>query len=135
MPRDERIPKDLSLNFSGAEGAVYDDGYLRVEHDSFYIACAGKPLYNLTRKEFLILSRLVRSMGRPVTKQEIWGFAWREDSEFNWDTLRVHVASLRRKISPFGLDIVAVVHVGYRLVSLAQRTAQRTDGRAEEGVP
>src|SRR5262245_44586578 len=86
MLGDERIPEDLPLNVSGAEGAVYDDGYLRVEHDNFYVACAGKPLYNLTRKEFLILSRLVRAMGRPVTKQEIWGFAWRRDSEFNWDT-------------------------------------------------
>jgi DNA-binding response OmpR family regulator len=128
MLGDERIPEDLPLNVSGTAGAVYDDGYLRVEHDNFYVACAGKPLYNLTRKEFLILSRLVRAMGRPVTKQEIWGFAWRGDSEFNWDTLRVHVASLRRKLSPFGLDIVAVVHVGYRLMSLARRTDERAEG-------
>ena len=121
MLGEERIPEDLSLNISGDEDAVYDDGYLRVEHGKFYVACAGNPLYNLTRKEFLILSRLVRAMGRPVTKQEIWGFAWKGDAEFNRDTLRVHVASLRRKLSPFGLDIVAVVHVGYRLMSLAGR--------------
>jgi DNA-binding response OmpR family regulator len=118
---EERIPEDLSLKVSGDEDAVYDDGYLRVEHGKFYVACAGNPLYNLTRKEFLILSRLVRAMGRPVTKQEIWGFAWRGDAEFNRDTLRVHVASLRRKLSPFGLDIIAVVHVGYRLMSLTRR--------------
>ena len=111
----------MSLNISGDEDAVYDDGYLRVEHGKFYVACAGNPLYNLTRKEFLILSRLVRAMGRPVTKQEIWGFAWKGDAEFNRDTLRVHVASLRRKLSPFGLDIIAVVHVGYRLMSLTRR--------------
>ncbi len=118
---EERIPENLSPNVSGDEDAVYDDGYLRVEHGKFYVACAGKPLYNLTRKEFLILSRLVQAMGRPVTKQEIWGFAWKGDAEFNRDTLRVHVASLRRKLSPFGLDIVAVVRVGYRLMSLARR--------------
>lgn len=131
MLGDERLPEDPSLKVLGAENAVYDDGYLRVEHDSFYVACAGRPLYNLTRKEFLILSRLVRAMGRPVTKQEIWGFAWRGDSEFNRDTLRVHVASLRRKLSPFGMDIVAVVHVGYRLMTLARRTDERVEG----GVP
>ena len=117
---EERIPEDLSLKVSGDEDAVYDDGYLRVEHGKFYVACAGNPLYNLTRKEFLILSRLVRAMGRPVTKQEIWGFAWKGDAEFNRDTLRVHVASLRRKLSPFGLDIIAVVHVGYRFMSLTR---------------
>jgi len=128
MLGEERITEDLSLNDSGDKGAIYDDGYLRVEHDRFYVACAGKPLYNLTRKEFLILSRLVRAVGRPVTKQEIWGFAWKGDAEFNRDTLRVHVASLRRKLSPFGLDVVAVVHVGYRLMSLARRTVGLTEG-------
>ena len=127
MLGDKRTREGILLNVSSDEDAVYDDGYLRVEHGKFYVACAGKPLYNLTRKEFLILSRLVRAMGRPVTKQEIWGFAWEGDAEFNRDTLRVHVASLRRKLSPFGLDIVAVVHVGYRLMSLA--------GRAEGDVP
>jgi DNA-binding response OmpR family regulator len=127
MLGDKRTREGISLNVSGDEDAVYDDGYLRVEHDKFYVACAGKPLYNLTRKEFLILSRLVRAMGRPVTKQEIWGFAWEGDAIFNRDTLRVHVAGLRRKLSPFGLDIVAVVHVGYRLMSVA--------GRAEGDVP
>jgi DNA-binding response OmpR family regulator len=128
MLGDKRTPEGLSLNVSNEEDAVYDDGYLRVEHGKFYVACAGKPLYNLTRKEFLILSRLVRAMGRPVTKQEIWGFAWEGDAEFNRDTLRVHVASLRRKLSTFGLDIVAVVHVGYRLMTLARRADSRVEG-------
>jgi DNA-binding response OmpR family regulator len=121
MLGDGRIQEGLSLNVSGDEDSIYDDGYLRVEHGKFYVACAGKPLYNLTRKEFLILSRLVRAMGRPVTKQEIWGFAWEGDAKFNRDTLRVHVASLRRKLSAFGLDIVAVVNVGYRLMSSVER--------------
>lgn len=127
MLGEERLPEDLSLNNSGTESVVYDDGYLRVEHNKFFVTCAGKPLYNLTRKEFLILSRLARAAGRPVTKQEIWGFAWKDDAEFNKNTFRVHVASLRRKLSPFGLDIVAMVHVGYRLVTLtggAQRDVQ-----------
>jgi DNA-binding response OmpR family regulator len=128
MLGDKRTREGISLDVSGDEDAVYDDGYLRVEHGKFYVACAGKPIYNLTRKEFLILSRLVRAMGRPVTKQEIWDFAWEGDAKFNRDTLRVHVAGLRRKLSPFGLDIVAVVHVGYRLMSLARRT----DGRVGE---
>jgi DNA-binding response OmpR family regulator len=121
MLGEERTSEDPSLAPSNADSAVYDDGYLRVEHGKFYVACAGKPLYNLTRKEFLILSLLVRAMGRPVTKQEIWGHAWEGDAKFNRDTLRVHVATLRRKLSTFGLDIVAVVHVGYRLISSAVR--------------
>ncbi len=96
------------------EGDVFDDGYLHVEHDRYYVACSGRPIFNLSRKEFLILSRLARGNGRVVTKEEIWGCAW-GDAEFNYNTFRVHIASLRRKISPFGLDIAAVVHVGYRI--------------------
>ena len=121
MLGEDKLPGYPVLNISEADAAVYDDGYLRVEHDKFYVACAGKPLYNLTRKEFLILSRLVREIGRPVAQQEIWGFAWKGEAKFNRDTLRVQVANLRRKLSPFGLDIVASVHVGYRLMSSAKR--------------
>ena len=117
----ERLPGDITLSASRDEGTIYDDGYLRVEHNKYYVACAGKPLYNLTLKEFLILSRLVRETGRAVTKQEIWDYAWKNGAEFNRDTLRVHVATLRRKLSSFGLDIVAVINVGYRLVRLAER--------------
>ena len=36
---------------------VYDDGFLRVEHNSYYVSCNGTALL-LPRKEFLILSRL-----------------------------------------------------------------------------
>lgn len=116
----ENLDADSSP-FWMAEGAdVYDDGHLRVEHNKFYVSCAGKPLYDLTRKEFLILSSLVRGAGRPVTKQEIWGSAWGNQTRFNYDTFRVHIASLRRKLSPCGLDVVAVVHVGYRLGRTAE---------------
>jgi hypothetical protein len=46
MLGDKRTPEGLSLNVSREEDAVYDDGYLRVEHGKFYVTCAGKPLYN-----------------------------------------------------------------------------------------
>ena len=39
---------------------VYDDGYLRVEHQTYYAACSGTPI-KLPRTEFLIFSRLVRT--------------------------------------------------------------------------
>src|SRR5262245_11403521 len=104
---------------SSNESDVYDDGYLRVEHNRFYVTCASRPLYHLTRKEFLILSRLVRDAGRPVTKEEVWNHAWGRNAAFNYNTFRVQIASLRRKLSPFELDIIAVVHVGYRLAKSA----------------
>jgi DNA-binding response OmpR family regulator len=54
---------------------VYDDGYLRIEHDNFYVSCAGKHVA-LPLKEFLIFSRLARNVERVITSQEIWRSAW-----------------------------------------------------------
>ncbi len=119
----------IVTNFPGPEISdhavdVYDDGYLRVEHDSFYVSCGGQPLYHLSRREFLILSRLARAVGRPVTKEQIWAFVWGDAAAFNPSNFRVHIANLRRKLAPFGLDIIAMVHVGYRL----ERSAEWKEG-------
>src|SRR5262249_43024547 len=111
-------------------GGGYDDGYLRVEHESFYVSCGGRPLYHLSRREFLILSRLARGAGRPVTKEPIWAFVWGEDTAFNASTFRVHIANLRRKLAPYGLDIIAMVHVGYRLERVIIR--EERGGQAQQ---
>ena len=120
MLGEMRLSVESATNYSGQEftdhgGDVYDDGYLRVEHGSFYVSCGGRPLYHLSRREFLILSRLARARGRPVTKQQIWAFVWGNDVTFNASNFRVHIANLRRKLAPFELDIIAMVNVGYRL--------------------
>ena len=101
--------------FSDPGDNVYDDGYLRVEYERFYVSCGGRPLYHLSRREFLILSRLVRAAGRPVTKEEIWACVWGDAAAFNASNFRVHIANLRRKLAPFELGIIALVNVGYRL--------------------
>ncbi|HEU0177172.1 MAG TPA: winged helix-turn-helix domain-containing protein [Blastocatellia bacterium] len=124
MLGEERIPEDPSLIASDADSAVYDDGYLRVEHDRFYVSCGGRPLWRLSRREFLILSRLARGAGRPVTKEQIWSFVWGDTTAFNASNFRVHIANLRRKLAPFGLDIIAMVRVGYRL----DRSAECEEG-------
>lgn len=120
MPGEIRLAVKSAMNYSGPEfpdqeGDVYDDGYLRVEHRSFYVSCGGRPLYHLSRRDFLILSCLARGASRPVTKEQIWAFVWGNDVTFNASNFRVHIANLRRKLAPFELDIIAMVNVGYRL--------------------
>lgn len=95
------------------EANVYDDGYLRVEHDSYYVACEGKRI-SLPLKEFLVFSRLVRSADRVVPSEEIWRAGW-GDSPFNSLSLRVHIHRLRQTFRPFGLRIESMVGVGYCL--------------------
>ena len=93
---------------------VYDDGYLRVEYDVFYLACRGIPIYSISRLEFLIFACLLRANGRPVSHQEIWHQVWKaEDLKDN--IIRVHVTNVRRKLKPFGINIMPMSGVGYYL--------------------
>ena len=95
---------------------VYDDGFLRVEHENYYVACAGTPL-KLPRTEFLIFSRLVRTPDRIVTAKELWGYAWGNNKPLNTESLHVYIYRLRAKLATYGLQIETMVNVGYRLLT------------------
>lgn len=94
---------------------VYDDGYLRVEHKNYYIACAGQSL-KLPRTEFLIFSRLARTPERIVTAEELWQYAWGNDKPVNAESLHVYIYRLRNKLISYNLRIDTMVNVGYRLL-------------------
>lgn len=96
------------------EAETYDDGYLRVEHHNYYVACGGHML-SLPLKEFLIISRLAQSAERIVRVEDIWRHACGEHIEFNSESLHVHIYRLRRRLAPHGLQIQTMVNVGYKL--------------------
>jgi len=96
-------------------GDVYDDGYLRVEHKNYYVACGGQAL-KLPRTEFLILSRLARSPERIVTAEELWEYAWGSDKPVNTESLHVYIYRLRNKLAACKVSIDTMVNVGYRLL-------------------
>ena len=98
---------------------VYDDGYLRVEHRNYYVACGGQSL-KLPRTEFLILSRLSRSPERIVTAEELWEYAWGSDKPVNMESLHVYIYRLRNKLADCNLCIDTMVNVGYRLILLPE---------------
>jgi two-component system alkaline phosphatase synthesis response regulator PhoP len=109
---------ELSLNereTPQVAGDVYDDGYLRVEHKNYYVACGGQSL-KLPRTEFLILSRLARSPERIVTAEDLWEYAWGNDKPVNMESLHVYIYRLRNKLNPHRLQIETMVNVGYRLI-------------------
>jgi two-component system OmpR family response regulator len=106
----------LKRAVADAAADVYDDGYLRVEHANYYVACGGRVL-KLPLKEFLIISRLVRNIERLVLSEEIWRSAWGDEAPFNAQSLHVHIHRLRQRLAPFGLQIETKVCVGYCLKS------------------
>lgn len=95
---------------------IYDDGFLRVEHRNYYVACAGTPI-KLPRTEFLMFSRLMRTPNRVVAADELWSSVWGSDKPLNSESLHVYIYRLRAKLSDFGLQIETMVNVGYRLIT------------------
>jgi DNA-binding response OmpR family regulator len=121
----------LTGNTKVASPDVFDDGCLRVEYDKYYVACAGRPLYNLTIKEFLVLSWLAREIGRIVSQQALWASGWGEDAEFDdhaSKVLKVHISTLRNKLKPFGLHIISKPSLGY-VLSTADCICPATDAQ------
>jgi two-component system alkaline phosphatase synthesis response regulator PhoP len=93
---------------------VYEDGCLRIEHSSYYIACDDRTI-RLARKDFLILSRLARSPGRIVASEDIWRYAWGEAAVFNPRSLHVHIHNIRHLLAPFCVKLDTMPGVGYCL--------------------
>lgn len=95
---------------------IYDDGFLRVEHKNYYVACGGSPL-KLPRTEFLIFSRLTRTPNRIVTADDLWCSVWGDHKPLNSESLHVYIYRLRAKLADFELQIETMVNVGYRLIT------------------
>lgn len=109
----ESALSDRLIENSSSED-VYDDGYLRVEHRNFYLACDGRSI-DLPRTEFLLISRLVRAIDRVVAAEDLWRHAWGNDKPFNSESLHVYIYRLRGKLIPCRIRIDTLVSVGYRL--------------------
>jgi len=116
---EARLPSHTSANLPLED--VYDDGFLRVEHQNYYLSCGGQPIY-LPRTEFLLISRLARSIDRVVTAEELWRAAWGDAKPLNYGALRVYIYRLRNKLLPYRLQIDVLVNVGYRLIKNPHET-------------
>lgn len=93
----------------------YDDELLSVDFDDMRVTCSGSDV-KLTRKEFALLSHLIKNTGRVATRQQlldnVWGYSYFGDTR----TLDVHIRRLRQKMGDCGNCIETVVGVGYRFI-------------------
>lgn len=71
-------------------------------------------LLTLTRKEYLVLERLMTASGRPVSRPELIRYAWDEHADPASNVLDVVIARLRRKLKDPPL-IHTVRGAGYRM--------------------
>ncbi len=108
------------LQGAGEQQAVYQNGPLRI---SYADRCAflGEEELHLTPIEYKLLCLLARNTGKVLTHkyitQSVWGSSWENDV----GSLRVFMATLRRKLekSPDGLKFIQThIGVGYRMLKI-----------------
>jgi len=104
-----RVEKDTLQN--------YKDDRLAIDFADMRVLC-GDENVKLTRKEFALLTHLIKSAGRVATRQNlldnVWGYSYFGDTR----TLDVHIRRLRQKLGDCGGCIETVVGVGYRFIEL-----------------
>ncbi len=95
----------------------YEDGKITIDFADMRVTCADADV-KLTRKEFALLTYLIKSAGRVATRQNlldnVWGYSYFGDTR----TLDVHIRRLRQKLGDCGKCIETVVGGGYRFIEL-----------------
>lgn len=111
------MQKDSSL-----ESSVYENGNLRIDYAAGCAYLSGEELH-LTPIEYKLLCLLSGNMGRVLTHtfitQKIWGSSWENDVA----SLRVFMATLRKKIEhePDSPQYIQThIGVGYRMLKVEQ---------------
>jgi DNA-binding response OmpR family regulator len=93
---------------------AYSDGVMFLDAESRVLRVGGKDLA-LTRKEFDLISALVKNRGRVMTReqilQQVWGYQYFGETR----TVDVHVRRLRSKLGQAARGrIETIIGVGYR---------------------
>lgn len=81
---------------------------------------SGEKEIRVTPTEFAIVALLARNAGKVVTTDQIIARVWKDAPATTADTVRVHMASLRKKIEPDPSSpqfIVTEPWVGYRFIA------------------
>ncbi len=91
----------------------YRGGGLEIDFEGHLLRSGGREI-GVTRMEFALLSALVKSRGRVLTRdhllEKVWGYSYGGATR----TVDVHIRRLRKKLGPAGDQIETVVGVGYR---------------------
>ena len=80
----------------------------------------GEDEIRLTPTEFALLALLATNAGKVVTTDQIVARVWKDSPSTTSDTVRVHVASLRKKIEPDPSSpqfIITEPWIGYRFIA------------------
>jgi DNA-binding response OmpR family regulator len=92
----------------------YQDQHLDLDFEHKAAFLDAKPL-GLTRKEYDLLSLLIRNAGEVVNRETLLLRVWGYNNQIRTRTLDVHIRRLRRKLGAYsGAYIETIFGVGYR---------------------
>ena len=94
-----------------SDGVLYDDGDLRIDSSTFRVYVGGSEV-RLARKEFQLLSMLVRNRPAVVSRDRILSEIWQVADDVETRTVDAHIRNLRKKIGKE--RIRTVIGYGYR---------------------
>lgn len=69
----------------------------------------------VTKKQFLILEKLISNTGRVVTVDQLLRYAWSMDEEPSSYSLRSHIRTIRKLIEDSGCRIRTIYGIGYSI--------------------
>ena len=108
------------LQLSAPQEAVYENGLLHIDFSTGCASLAGEEL-RLTTMEYKLLCLMARNTGKVLTHrfiiQKVWGSGWENDV----GTLRVLMATLRRKLEsvPGSPQYIQThIGIGYRMLKI-----------------
>lgn len=102
MARIRALLRSRTVN---ADGALphFDDGHLHIDLVRREVQLDGTPVA-LTRKEYALLSLLLRNAGRVVTQPQILAEIWGPTHQHDTHYLRILVGKLRHKLGDSALE-------------------------------
>ncbi len=105
---------------AGAEASTFDNGPLHIDYAAGSVSVNGEELH-LAPMEYKLLCLLARNAGKVLTHKVILQAAWGNNLPQNLPSLRVFMATLRKKIEAASAQCDCIrthVGVGYRMVRL-----------------
>ena len=112
----------LSVNqgIDGKESAVFTNGELKIDYTAGCVFLRGEELH-LTPIEYKLLSLLSRNMGKVLTHTYITQQVWGRSSENDVASLRVFMATLRKKLEADKKEVQYIqthIGIGYRMLKI-----------------
>lgn len=98
----------------GALNVVLEAGPIRVDVSQRNVTVNGTPI-DLRKKEYELLTLLLRKPGRLWSRESLLSSLWGDDAVVSPNTLEVHIKNLRARLGPAGPLIETLPGEGYRL--------------------